>query len=80
MMNLGGRPTFGDAALVLEAHLFDMQDDLYGQWVRVDVLGWLRATRRFDGPDALMAQLAIDEAAARAIAAGAARPEVGTAR
>lgn len=69
MMNLGGRPTFGESSLVLEAHLFDMTGDLYGQWVRVDLLAWLRDTRRFDGPDALMAQLQADERAARAVAA-----------
>lgn len=70
MMNLGGRPTFGEATVVLEAHLFDVDADLYGQWVRVDVLGWLRAIRRFDGPAALVAQLRDDEASARALLVG----------
>lgn len=67
MMNLGPRPTFGDAVTALEVHLFEMTGELYGARVRVDLLGRLRETRRFDGPDALKAQLAIDETAARAV-------------
>ena len=36
MMNLGPRPTFGDAAISLEAHLFDTNGDFYGTDVRID--------------------------------------------
>jgi riboflavin kinase/FMN adenylyltransferase len=67
MLNLGGRPTFGDERLSLEAHLFDAAGDWYGATVRVDFVRRLRDVRRFDGPDALVAQLRIDEAAARAV-------------
>jgi riboflavin kinase / FMN adenylyltransferase len=73
MMNLGGRPTFGESATVLEAHCFDMTADLYGAWVRVDVVGWLRGVQRFDGPEALVAQLQADEAAARRLLASLSR-------
>lgn len=66
MMNLGPRPTFGDVSSSLEVHCFEMSGDLYGLRVRVDVLSRLRETQQFDGPDALRAQLARDEAAARA--------------
>lgn len=65
MMNLGPRPTFGETATVLEAHCFDMSADLYGAWVRVELAGWLRGVQRFDGPEALKAQLQRDETAAR---------------
>jgi riboflavin kinase / FMN adenylyltransferase len=67
MMNLGGRPTFGDAAVQVEAHLFDAAVDLYGATVRIDVLGRLRGVQRFDSPAALVAQLDRDAAAARAL-------------
>lgn len=66
MMNLGPRPTFGDPSVTLEVHLFDAEGDFYGMPVRVDVLAWLRATRKFDGPGALIAQLREDEMQARA--------------
>lgn len=74
MMHLGPRPTFGETAVALEVHLFDADADLYGRWVRVDLLGWLRGTRRFDGPEALVAQLRSDETAARGMLAGASPP------
>lgn len=66
MMNLGPRPTFGEAEVQLEAHLFDADGDFYDAPVRVDVLGWLRETQRFSGPEALAEQLRQDEKAARA--------------
>ena len=65
MMNLGPRPTFGDAATTLEAHLFDAAGDLYGEAVRLDFIARLRETRKFPSPEALRAQLEIDERAAR---------------
>jgi riboflavin kinase/FMN adenylyltransferase len=66
MMNLGPRPTFGDAAPTLEVHCFAMTGNLYGARVRVDFVSRLRETRRFDSAEALKAQLAQDETAARA--------------
>ena len=65
MLNLGGRPTFGDDRRVIEAHLFDAADDFYGGVVQVGFVARLRDTMRFDGPAALMAQLAQDERDAR---------------
>ncbi len=65
MMNLGPRPTFGDAATSLEAHLFDTAGDLYGEAVRLDFIARLRETRKFPSPEALRAQLATDERNAR---------------
>ena len=65
MLNLGGRPTFGDGALSIEAHLFDASGDWYDARVRVEFRAWLRGTRKFDGAAALVAQLEADAAAAR---------------
>ena len=67
MMNLGGRPTFGEAERTVEVHGFDVTGDFYGQWVRVDLVARLRETQRFEGPEALIAQLRKDEAAARRV-------------
>lgn len=66
MMNLGPRPTVGDAAPSVEVHCFDFDGDLYGVRVQVDLVLRLRETQRFDGLDALKAQLAEDESRARA--------------
>lgn len=65
MMNLGPRPTFGDATVTLEAHLFDAEGDLYGAYVRVEFVERLRDTMRFPDADALRLQLARDEERAR---------------
>jgi len=65
MMNLGGRPTFGDLERTLEVHLFDVAGDWYGERVSVDFVRRLRDTIRFDGVDALVAQLGEDAKNAR---------------
>jgi riboflavin kinase/FMN adenylyltransferase len=65
MMNLGPRPTFGDTATSLEAHLFDTSGDFYGANVRVDFVARLRETRKFASAELLSKQLAHDERAAR---------------
>jgi riboflavin kinase/FMN adenylyltransferase len=66
MLNLGGRPTFGEHDRRLEVHLFDTEGDFYGAPVRCDFLARLRETRAFESPDALVRQLRLDEAEARA--------------
>lgn len=65
MMNLGPRPTFGDAETSLEAHLFESSEELYGTNVRLDFIARLRDTRKFPSADALRSQLQVDERSAR---------------
>lgn len=65
MMNLGPRPTFGDTATSLEAHLFDTTGDFYGADVRIDFVLRLRETRKFGSPAQLSKQLRHDESDAR---------------
>ena len=70
MLNLGPRPTFGDTEVVLEAHLFDADLDLYGAPVRIDFVARLRDTQKFSGVEALVAQLHKDAISARLALAG----------
>ncbi|MBL8661650.1 MAG: riboflavin kinase, partial [Candidatus Odyssella sp.] len=70
--NLGSRPTVGGTRAQLEAHLFDFSGDLYGARLAVELLAFIRPERKFDGLDALKAQIAEDSARARGILA--ARP------
>jgi riboflavin kinase/FMN adenylyltransferase len=65
MMNLGPRPTFGDATTSIEAHLFDISGDFYGAHVRIDFVARLRETRKFVSAEQLSTQLAQDERDAR---------------
>jgi riboflavin kinase/FMN adenylyltransferase len=70
MMNLGPRPTFGDARSGIEAHLFDAAGEFYGAWVRVDFVARLRETRRFPAVEALVKQLGRDAEQARLALSG----------
>lgn len=64
--NVGRRPTFHEReAVVPEAHLLDFDGDLYGRRVEVTFEHHLRAERRFEGVEALRAQIARDADEAR---------------
>lgn len=75
----GRRPTFYDdqPASILEVHVLDWQGDLYGERVRVRLLERIREDRRFDGVEALAAQLAEDCRVARERLADPARGDRG---
>ncbi len=61
-INLGRRPTFYEHAdhSLLEAHLIDFDDDLYGEGAKIRFGHFLRSERKFDGIDALVTQLKHD--------------------
>lgn len=69
LANIGFNPTFGVARRSVEAHLFDFNGDLYGRRVEVSFIARLRGEQKFPGPEALVAQIRADAAAARAILA-----------
>ena len=65
--NLGNRPTVdGGAKAVLETHLFDFNQDIYGRYVEVHFKAKLRDEVRFDSLAALQTQIGLDVAAAKA--------------
>lgn len=68
--SLGVRPMFGENTPNLETFLFDFKGDLYGQHLSVALVDYLRPELKFDGLDALVAQMDADCAKARAILAG----------
>lgn len=63
--NIGVRPTVGGATELLEVHMFQFEGDLYGETVEVELHSFLRPEEKFDGLDALKAQIAKDTADAR---------------
>ncbi len=64
--NLGVRPTIaGVPKLLLEVHLFDFEGDLYDKHVHVEFFHKIRDEMKFDGLDALKAQIAKDAQVAR---------------
>jgi riboflavin kinase/FMN adenylyltransferase len=75
-VSVGVRATFyaGDGARLLEAHLLDFDDDLYGESVTVVLVEYLRAQRAFNSRDALIEQMDADIFATRAWSASAQAP------
>ncbi len=69
--SFGRRPTVDDnGAPLLETFLFDFSGDLYGEICQVSFFAYLRGEEKFDGLEALVAQIKRDEAEARALLAG----------
>ena len=65
--SVGRRPTVKEnAAPLLEAHLFDWEDALYGRHLRVAFRKKLRDERKYDGLEALRSAIAEDVKQAKA--------------
>ena len=64
--NIGRRPTVADRGVLLEAHLFDNDSDLYGQRLNVMLLDFIRPERAFDSIDELTKQISEDVGVAKA--------------
>ena len=67
MMNIGSRPTFGGLSQTLETHIFNFDDDIYGQQLKVWFVSRLRSEMKFDSREALMSQLESDLRQAEAV-------------
>jgi riboflavin kinase/FMN adenylyltransferase len=67
--NFGRRPTVGAPAPLLEVHLFDFSGDLYGREIEIVFVKFMRDEMRFDGLEALKAQIAADCVLARSLLA-----------
>ncbi|WP_164215499.1 riboflavin biosynthesis protein RibF [Virgibacillus sp. YIM 98842] len=63
MANLGVKPTFttGEEIPSLEVHLFDYNNDIYGEELRIEWHQYIRDEVRFNGVDELITQLQKDE-------------------
>ncbi len=64
MMNIGIRPTVDGSRRMIEVNLFDFDQDIYGELLRVEVHTYLRSEQKFNGLDALVEQLGKDKQAA----------------
>ncbi len=60
VVNIGVRPTFGNNARTVEAHLIGFESDIYGEEVALAFVARLREERRFESLDALVAQISRD--------------------
>jgi riboflavin kinase / FMN adenylyltransferase len=63
--SFGVRPTFEPAVELLEAHLFDFDENLYGRKIVVALHAFIREEKRFDDIEGLVSHMNQDEAKAR---------------
>ncbi len=70
--SVGSRPTFNGTKPILEVHLFDFDEDIYGEYIHIDFIAWLRDQVKFDLVEDLVAQMDVDaDNAKSALAANA---------
>lgn len=65
-MSVGVNPHYGGTERRIEAHLVDFDEDIYGEYLRVEVWQRLRGERAFESEDALVEQIERDVIDARA--------------
>lgn len=62
VLNHGMKPTFyaEDIIPVMEAHLFDFSEDIYGEKIRIEFVSFIRSEKRFNGIQELIEQIKAD--------------------
>ncbi len=65
VVSIGTRPTFDNGLRTIEAHLLDLNRNIYGQRLSLDFVARLRPELRFDSVEALVAQIHRDVEQAR---------------
>lgn len=65
--NIGRRPTFGDTERVVETHILDFADNIYGSALQVEFVARIRDERPFENTEALVAQIRRDVSTAQRI-------------
>ena len=63
--NLGVRPTVGGSERLLEVHIFDFSENLYGSEIEVEFRDFIREEKKFGSVDELRTQIGLDVEKAR---------------
>ncbi len=58
--NIGFRPTFGKNSLLIESHIFNFSDEIYGDEIRIEFLSRLRDEKKFGGIEELKEAISQD--------------------
>ena len=61
MLNIGVRPTIDGIEKTIEVHIIDFNEDVYGEELTILFDDWIREEQKFEGLDALKAQLEKDK-------------------
>ena len=65
LLYVGRRPTMGPGERRVEVHVLDLEGDLYGEALDVELAGFVREDRAFSSPEELSRQMAADVERAR---------------
>jgi riboflavin kinase/FMN adenylyltransferase len=66
-VNVGYRPTFGGGELLIEAHILDFDDEIYGDDLTLEFVEYTRPELKFSGVEELVAQMEKDVARSRLV-------------
>jgi riboflavin kinase/FMN adenylyltransferase len=58
--NIGMRPTFNKKVLAIEVHVFDFNEDIYGEDISLYFIKKIRDEKKFKSPEALASQIRSD--------------------
>jgi riboflavin kinase / FMN adenylyltransferase len=64
ILNIGIRPTIDGTHRTIEVHLFDFDQDIYGERLQILLHKFIRPEKKFESLDALVAQIKEDKAVA----------------
>lgn len=67
--SVGTRPTFAGVKPLLEVHIFDFDEEIYGEYIDVDFVARLRSEEKFADVAELVKQMHLDSAKAKEILA-----------
>jgi riboflavin kinase / FMN adenylyltransferase len=59
-MNIGTRPTVEGMGRTQEVHIFDFNDDIYGENLTVELVNFIREETKFDNLELLIQQINLD--------------------
>lgn len=65
--NVGTRPTFGPGRRLVEAYLFDFDDEIYGEDLKIEFVDYLRPELKFDRVEDLVDRMTEDVGRSREI-------------
>ena len=60
MMNIGYNPTFNNKSKKIETHFFNLNKNLYGKNIKIELLEYIREEKRFETVDDLIQRLKLD--------------------
>ena len=61
MSNIGHRPTINNGDLTIEVHIFDFDEEIYGETISICFVDRIRDEEKFESLDALRQQLLLDQ-------------------